>query len=135
MSIRHRAFALILLVSLLAPGCGSVEPPATSALPTKTQTPVPPTATRTATATEKVPSATPAEIAPASTVVPANRPGYFGREALIEDTRQLASIIENTHPDPYTNGGGRIAFHRQLQRILEAIPEHGMTKMEYLRLI
>jgi hypothetical protein len=54
---------------------------------------------------------------------------------LIEDARQLARIIEDSHPDPYINGGGKIAFHRRLQRILNTIPAEGMTKDEFIRLL
>lgn len=34
--------------------------------------------------------------------------GMFSRDQLIEDTRQLADIIENVHPDPYINGGATL---------------------------
>ena len=63
------------------------------------------------------------------------KPGAFSREQLIADTRQLADILESSHPDPYINGGGRIAFHRRLHRVLNAIPEEGMTKDEYFHLM
>lgn len=56
-------------------------------------------------------------------------------DQLIEDTRQLADVIEGTHPDPYSGGGGRIAFHRRLHEVLYAIPEDGMTKDEFVRLL
>lgn len=65
----------------------------------------------------------------------AARPGALSRAQLIEDTRQLASILEGSHPDPYINGGGRIAFHRRLHRILNAIPDDGMTRDEFFRLV
>jgi hypothetical protein len=77
----------------------------------------------------------PAVVAPEPNAAPTTRPGYFSRDELIEDSRQLADILESTHPDPYINGGGRIAFHRRLQRILNSIPEEGMTKEEYIRLL
>jgi hypothetical protein len=63
------------------------------------------------------------------------KPGAFSRELLIADTRQLADILESAHPDPYINGGGRIAFHRRLHRVLNAIPEEGMTRDEFYRLL
>jgi hypothetical protein len=63
------------------------------------------------------------------------RPGCFSREHLIADARQLAEILESTHPDPYINGGGRIAFHRRLHQVLNAIPQEGMTKDEFYRLL
>lgn len=54
---------------------------------------------------------------------------------LIEDVRQLADIIESIHPDPYANVGGKVAFHRRLQSILEAIPPQGMTQLDFYRLL
>lgn len=57
------------------------------------------------------------------------------RDKLIEDIRQLADIIESSHPDPYSHGGGRIEFHRRLHRLLIAIPEGGMTRDDFIRLL
>ena len=57
------------------------------------------------------------------------------RTQLIEDTRQLASILESAHPDPYINGGGKIAFHRRLHGIFATIPAEGMSVSEYYRLL
>ena len=100
-------------------------------VPTVTQT-MPPA---TAVATQQQPVAIPTTAAPQPTAAPTTRPGYFSREQLIEDARQLAQIIEDTHPDPYIRGGGKIAFHRRLQRLLNAIPEEGMTRDEFIRLL
>jgi hypothetical protein len=61
--------------------------------------------------------------------------GAFTRQQLIEDARELARTIEDTHPDPYGGGGGRIAFHRRLHQALNAIPDEGMTKDEFYRLM
>ena len=58
----------------------------------------------------------------------------LGREQLIEDARQLASILESAHPDPYI-GGGKIAFHRRLQKILASIPAKGMSISEFYSLL
>ena len=69
--------------------------------------------TATVTATKPEPSATPTEVAPAPSATPSTKPGYFSRDALIEDARQLAHVIESTHPDPYIHGSGKIAFHRR----------------------
>jgi hypothetical protein len=66
---------------------------------------------------------------------PKSKSGAFSREQLLEDARELARIIEDTHPDPYTAGGGRIAFHRRLHQALNAIPDEGMTKDEFFRLM
>jgi hypothetical protein len=66
---------------------------------------------------------------------PATKPGAFTRQELIEDARQLADRIESTHPDPYSAGGGRIAFHRRLHQALNAIPDEGMTQDAFFRLL
>jgi hypothetical protein len=57
------------------------------------------------------------------------------RTALIEDARQLFAAIESAHPDPYSKGGGRIAFHRRFHELLSDIPEQGMTAPEFHRLL
>jgi hypothetical protein len=66
---------------------------------------------------------------------PPEQMSHFSQEELIQDARQLADILENTHPDPYIRGGGRIAFHRRLQQLLNNIPEDGMTRDEFARLL
>lgn len=48
-----------------------------------------------------------------------------GREALVEDARALGTTLEDTHPDPYTGHGGRVAFHRRLEELVRGIPEGG----------
>jgi len=53
------------------------------------------------------------------------------RKELIQDIRQLSNILEETHPDPYINGGGKIAYHRRLQEMILSIPEEGMTQEEF----
>ena len=57
------------------------------------------------------------------------------RAALSEDARQLLAAIESAHPDPYTSGGGRIAFHRRFHEILATVPADGMTVPEFYRLL
>jgi len=81
------------------------------------------------------PSSSPADSQTAQAPATSTRPGTFSRQQLIEDTRELANIIESTHPDPYSSGGGRIAFHRRLHTVLNAIPDEGMTKGEFYRLL
>lgn len=57
----------------------------------------------------------------------------YNREALIQDARQLASILEQSHPDPYINGGGKVAFQRRLQGLLQTIPAEGMNAEQFYR--
>lgn len=57
------------------------------------------------------------------------------QQELIQDTRQLASFLEQSHPDPYISGGGKIAFQRRFQNLLEDIPAAGMTTEQFYRLL
>ncbi len=59
----------------------------------------------------------------------------ISRDLLIQDIRQLSHIIETVHPDPYINGGGKIAFHRRLHHILHSCPEDGLSQEEFYRLL
>ena len=60
---------------------------------------------------------------------------YFSQEELVRDAEQLVDIIERTHPDPYIRGGGKIAFHRNYQAVLNSIPEEGLRRDEFGRLL
>jgi len=55
----------------------------------------------------------------------------ISRSFLVDDVRQLASILESTHPDPYSHGVGKIAFHRRMQNLIRTIPDEGLTKTEF----
>jgi hypothetical protein len=61
--------------------------------------------------------------------------GLYSKQQLIEDSRQLLSYLENIHPDPYLYSGGKIAFHRRFQNILQSIPQQGMSKDDFIRLL
>jgi len=69
------------------------------------------------------------------TAVPQTTPDKLNHDSLVADVRQLAEIIESSHPDPYSTGGGRIKFNFRLQKLLQVIPEEGMTKDEFVRLL
>jgi hypothetical protein len=70
-----------------------------------------------------------------STGVWASEKVHFTQKELIRDTDELVEIIERTHPDPYTRGGGKIPFHRNYQRVLDSIPEEGLERDEFARLL
>jgi len=59
----------------------------------------------------------------------------ISRDALIEDSRQMLGLLESVHPQPYYQGGGKIAFHRRFQRVLAQIPISGMSREEYRGLL
>ncbi|HEX7494396.1 MAG TPA: hypothetical protein VF346_09255, partial [Bacteroidales bacterium] len=41
----------------------------------------------------------------------------ISKDSLIQDIRQLSDILEKSHPDPYSRGGGKIAFHERLHKL------------------
>ncbi len=61
--------------------------------------------------------------------------GLYSKQQLIEDSRELLSYLESIHPDPYRFSGGKVAFHRRFQDILQSIPPQGMTRDDFLRLL
>ncbi len=59
----------------------------------------------------------------------------YTRDELVEDVRYLVDVIEDAHPDPYIRGGGKIAFHLRLYELLHAIPEKGMSRDAFIKLL
>jgi len=55
----------------------------------------------------------------------------ISRDKLIQDVRQLIRILETAHPDPYINGGGKIAFHRRIQKIMAGLPAEGLNSSDF----
>jgi uncharacterized membrane protein len=55
----------------------------------------------------------------------------ISKDSLIQDIRQLSDILETSHPDPYIRGGGKIAFHERLHKLMISIPDSGMTKSKF----
>jgi hypothetical protein len=50
------------------------------------------------------------------------------------DARQLVGYLESAHPDPYGDRG-KVAFHRDVREILDAIGPEGMTVEEFFQLV
>jgi hypothetical protein len=149
----YAPLALLVLVAILA-ACGGARTPAAQVTATQAAaTDTPPTEAPSATAPAAAAATAVAEAAPTqpplsptatapprATATPIDepepaRPGYFSREALLADARQLAAIIEDTHPDPYIRGGGKIAFQIRLDKLLHAIPDEGLTKDGFIQLL
>jgi hypothetical protein len=55
----------------------------------------------------------------------------ISRDALIQDIRELSTVLENAHPDPYINGGGKLRYNRRLQKLIRDVPSSGMTEQEF----
>jgi hypothetical protein len=71
-------------------------------------------------------------------LVPSLRAGQdeaVPRPDLMQDTRQLTDALQAAHPDPYTRGGGKVAFYRRLHELQAAIPSDGMTRRQFYRLL
>jgi hypothetical protein len=58
-------------------------------------------------------------------------PHRLGRGELVRDIRELTDVLESAHPDPYLNGGGKIAYHRRLQALIRSIPDDGLTRADF----
>jgi hypothetical protein len=48
----------------------------------------------------------------------------------VSDTRTFIRFLEATHPDPYTNLGGKIAFKWKAKQLVAALPSDGLTVPE-----
>ncbi|MHB8598886.1 MAG: S41 family peptidase [Ktedonobacteraceae bacterium] len=60
---------------------------------------------------------------------------HLSKQALQEDINQLIHLLIESHPDPYSAGGGPLAFHRHVSQILEVLPEEGLDVEQFLRLL
>jgi hypothetical protein len=49
------------------------------------------------------------------------------RAEALADTRAFLQMLQATHPDPYSNLGGKIAFERRAQRMMKDLPTNGLT--------
>ncbi|MGZ3457022.1 MAG: hypothetical protein ACXU86_00805, partial [Archangium sp.] len=61
--------------------------------------------------------------------------GRLSQEALRADLRQLVRLLEESHPDPYSRAGGRVAFHRRVDELLRGLPPEGMTAEAFFRYV
>lgn len=49
------------------------------------------------------------------------------------DLDELVHVLADSHPDPYSAGGGKIAFHRRADAIRRALPDTGLSAGAFLR--
>lgn len=55
---------------------------------------------------------------------------HLSQAQAIHDVNTLVSLLESTHPDPYINIGGKVAFKHAAQQLLKSIPTSGLTVRE-----
>ena len=53
------------------------------------------------------------------------------RQSIRSDLNQLKNILEDSHPDPYSGGGGKIAFYRRFQDLWAAVAEEGWSRSTF----
>lgn len=59
-----------------------------------------------------------------------NTPKQLTHDQALKDTKAFISLLEATHPDPYTNLGGKIAFKRKAQDLIRDLPVGGISVPE-----
>jgi hypothetical protein len=57
-------------------------------------------------------------------------PVHLTQVQAANDTRSFVSLLEATHPDPYSNLGGKIEFKRAAQKLIHDIPADGLSVPE-----
>src|SRR5262245_35579429 len=60
---------------------------------------------------------------------------HLSQEQLQADLAQLVHLLAATHPDPYSAGGGPVAYHRRADDIAAALPAEGLDDATFLRLL
>lgn len=53
------------------------------------------------------------------------------KDSLIADFDYLIQLLEETHPDPYTNYGGKVFFHKDIYTLKEELIEQNLTTEEF----
>lgn len=60
-----------------------------------------------------------------------DKPSQLTHDQAIKDARTFFNLLEGTHPDPYTNLGGKVAFKRKEQQLIFSIPAGGISVPEF----
>ena len=58
------------------------------------------------------------------------QPKHLTREQALKDTKTFLSLLEATHPVPYTNLGGKIAFKKKSEKLAKDLPAEGLSVPE-----
>lgn len=57
-------------------------------------------------------------------------PKHLTHEQAVKDTKTFLSLLEVTHADPYTNLGGKIAFKKKAEKLVNDLPTDGLSVPE-----
>jgi len=53
------------------------------------------------------------------------------KQNLEKDIRQMAKMLDDTHPDPFSAYGNRIEYYREVAILIETLPEEGMDTLSF----
>ncbi len=59
----------------------------------------------------------------------------FSKKEIHQDIRYLLNLIQDVHPDPYSGFGGRVPFLLEAQRIMNGIPDEGLSSQNLYNLL
>lgn len=54
-------------------------------------------------------------------------PKQLTHDQAVKDTKAFISFLEATHPDPYTNLGGKVAFKKNAEKLIHDLPPDGLS--------
>ncbi|RXQ91542.1 hypothetical protein EO244_12410 [Ancylomarina salipaludis] len=57
----------------------------------------------------------------------------ISKQNLEKDIKQMAKILDETHPDPFSAYGNRIEFYREVNHLITDLPEMGMDTLEFFK--
>ncbi len=57
-------------------------------------------------------------------------PKHLTHDQAFKDTKTFLSLLESTHPDPYTNLGGKVEFKRTAEKLVRDLPANGLSVPE-----
>jgi hypothetical protein len=59
------------------------------------------------------------------------QPAKLTRGQLVSDAKVFFGDLEATHPDPYTNLGGKVAFKKKAEQLIRDLPADGLRSPEF----
>jgi hypothetical protein len=53
---------------------------------------------------------------------------HLEQDEVVEDVREFVAAIESIHPAPFVRAGGRFAYYREMQALLDEVPADGWSE-------